>query len=60
MKTIEIFGVSNSNIGSYIQREDVDTRFLEGLQRNKHIVVFGSSKQVKTALTTQPLCTFSA
>lgn len=55
MRTIEVFGVSNSNIGSYIPREDVDTRFLEGLQRNKHIVVFGSSKQGKTALTNKHL-----
>lgn len=55
MKTIDVFGVSNSNIASYIQREDVDTRFLEGLQRNKHIIVFGSSKQGKTALTNKHL-----
>ncbi len=55
MKTIEVFGVSNSNIASYIQREDVDVRFTEGLQRNKHIVVFGSSKQGKTALTNKHL-----
>jgi len=55
MKTIEVFGVSNNNIASYIQREDVDTRFVEGLQRNKHIVVFGSSKQGKTALTNKHL-----
>lgn len=55
MKTIDVFGVSNSNIASYIQREDVDSRFLEGLKRNKHIVVFGSSKQGKTALTNKHL-----
>lgn len=55
MKTIEVFGVSNSNVASYIQREDVDKRFVEGLHRNKHIVVFGSSKQGKTALTNKHL-----
>ena len=55
VKTIEVFGVSNSNIASYIEREDVDTRFLEGLQRQKHIIVFGSSKQGKTALTNKHL-----
>ena len=55
MKTIDVFGVSNSNIASYIEREDVDTRFLEGLLRNKHIIVFGSSKQGKTALTNKHL-----
>lgn len=55
MNTIDVFGVSNNNIASYIQRDDVDTRFVEGLQRNKHIIVFGSSKQGKTALTNKHL-----
>ena len=55
MKTIDVFGVSNSNIASYIERDDVDARFVEGLQRDKHIVVFGSSKQGKTALTNKHL-----
>lgn len=51
MKTIDVFGVSNDEIASYIEREDVDAKFLEGLERNKHIIVFGASKQGKTALT---------
>ena len=55
MKTIDVFGVSNSDIASYIQREDVDMRFVEGLKRNKHIIVFGASKQGKTALTNKHL-----
>lgn len=55
MKTIEVFGVSNSDVASYIERIDVDARFIEGLQRNKHIIVFGSSKQGKTALTNKHL-----
>ncbi|MEW5832085.1 MAG: hypothetical protein AB1763_04545 [Campylobacterota bacterium] len=55
MKTTEVFGVSNSNIKSYIERPDVDARFLEGLERNKHIIVFGSSKQGKTSLTNKHL-----
>jgi len=37
MRTIEVFGVSNEEIFSYIERKQVDERFLEGLQRNKHI-----------------------
>jgi len=55
MKTIEVFGVSNEQVFSYIERKQVDERFLEGLQRNKHIIVFGASKQGKTALTNKHL-----
>jgi hypothetical protein len=55
MQTSDVFGVSNSNIASYIERGDVDARFIEGLNRNKHIIVFGSSKQGKTALTNKHL-----
>ena len=54
-RTVEVFGVSNENIESYIEREEVDQKFLEGLERNKHIIVFGSSKQGKTALTNKHL-----
>lgn len=55
MKTIEVFGVSNEQVFSYIERKQVDERFLEGLERNKHIIVFGASKQGKTALTNKHL-----
>lgn len=55
METIDVFGVSNNDIASYVERDDVDTRFIEGLKRNKHIVVFGASKQGKTALTNKHL-----
>jgi hypothetical protein len=55
MKTIEVFGVSNILIGSYIERHEVDGRFIEGLKRNKHIIIFGASKQGKTALTEKHL-----
>lgn len=55
MKTVDVFGVSNEQIASYIEREQVDKRFQEGLERNKHIIVFGASKQGKTALTNKHL-----
>lgn len=55
METVDVFGVSNNDIASYIERGDVDARFVEGLKRNKHIVVFGASKQGKTALTNKHL-----
>ncbi len=55
MRTTEVFGVSNEEIASYIVRNQVDERFIEGLQRNKHIIVFGASKQGKTSLTNKYL-----
>lgn len=55
MKTIAVFGVSNSDIESYIEREKVDSLFQRGLESNKHIIIFGSSKQGKTALTNRHL-----
>jgi Cdc6-like AAA superfamily ATPase len=55
METTDVFGVSNNDIASYVERDDVDARFIEGLKRNKHIVVFGASKQGKTALTNKHL-----
>jgi hypothetical protein len=55
IKTIDVFGVSNSNIKSYVDRSNVDSLFIRGLESNKHIVIFGSSKQGKTALTNKHL-----
>jgi len=51
----KVFGVSNDKVESYIQREEVDNKFLEGLGSNKHIIVYGASKQGKTALTNRHL-----
>jgi hypothetical protein len=53
--TSDVFGVSNSNIESYIERKSVDERFINGIDNNKHIIVYGSSKQGKTALTIKHL-----
>ncbi len=50
-ETSRVFGVSNDEVYTYIEREKVDTLFLEGLTKNKHIIIYGSSKQGKTALT---------
>lgn len=54
-ETNNVFGVSNEEIYSYIEREKVDSLFLEGLTKNKHIIIYGSSKQGKTALTNKHL-----
>jgi len=49
-KTESVFGVSNDEVLSYIERDKVDGLFISGLKTKKHIIVFGSSKQGKTAL----------
>jgi len=49
-KLEEVFGVSINPVLSYVQRSAVDDRFLEALKADKQIVVYGSSKQGKTAL----------
>lgn len=51
----EVFGVSSKPILSYVERDDVDTRFREGLASDKQIIVYGSSKQGKTALVSKYL-----
>jgi len=54
-QTHEVFGVSNEMIATYIERPDVDDLFVKGLEKNKHIVIYGASKQGKTALTAKHL-----
>jgi hypothetical protein len=51
----EVFGVSAKPIRSYVERDEVDTRFQEALASDKQIVVYGSSKQGKTALVSKYL-----
>lgn len=53
--TNQVFGVSNEPIETYIERNEVDKIFIEGLKRNKHIIIYGASKQGKTALTNKHL-----
>lgn len=51
----DVFGVSNSIIESYVERDDVDGSFLDALERKKQIVVYGSSKQGKSSLVKKHL-----
>ena len=53
--TNQVYGVSNELIDTYIERKNVDETFLNGLQKNKHIVIYGASKQGKTSLTNKHL-----
>jgi len=51
----EVFGVSAKPIQSYVERDEVDSRFSEELDSDKQIIVYGSSKQGKTALVSKYL-----
>lgn len=53
IKLDEVFGVSSKPVRSYVERSDVDDKFIEALQSDKQIVVYGSSKQGKTALVSK-------
>jgi hypothetical protein len=55
MNTLEVFGVSSEQVASYIQRPEVDDKFLSALKTDKQIVVYGASKQGKTALVSRYL-----
>lgn len=54
-KLDEVFGVSSKPVLSYVQRESVDDQFINAVRGDKQIVVYGSSKQGKTALVQQHL-----
>ncbi len=54
-QTNQVYGVSNELIDTYIERPKVDKMFLEGLEKNKHIIIYGASKQGKTSLTNKHL-----
>jgi hypothetical protein len=45
-----VFGVARELPINYVTRDAVDGTFVSSLARDKHIVVFGSSKQGKTCL----------
>ena len=51
----EVFGVSAKPVLSYVERLDVDDKFRDALQTDKHIIVYGSSKQGKTSLVSKHL-----
>ncbi len=51
----DVFGVSKNQVLSYYQRTRVDGLFLSALQSDKQIIVYGSSKQGKTALVDKHL-----
>lgn len=48
--TDAVYGVSRDVPLNYVTRPAIDEQFVENLGRDKHIVIFGSSKQGKTCL----------
>lgn len=54
-KLEEVFGVTSKAILSYVDREQVDSAFADALNSGKQIIVYGSSKQGKTALVSKHL-----
>lgn len=55
MKLSDVFGVSKQRVQSYLEREAVDGFFVRALASDKHIIVYGSSKQGKTSLVEKHL-----
>jgi hypothetical protein len=54
-KLEDVFGVTSKQVLSYIERANVDDQFREALNSQKQIIVYGSSKQGKTALVSKHL-----
>lgn len=54
-KVTEVFGISREVPLNYIFRDNIDDRLVDSLTRDRHIVIFGSSKQGKTCLRKQCL-----
>jgi len=50
MKLEEVFGVSNNELSTYIERKEVDDCFKNALKQKRQIIIYGSSKQGKTTL----------
>lgn len=55
MKIEKVFGVSKDPVASYIEREHVDLKMVNALKQTRQIIVYGSSKQGKTALVQRHL-----
>ena len=49
-KLDDVYGLSREVPINYVERESVDNKLRENLNRKKHITIFGSSKQGKTCL----------
>lgn len=50
IKTGDVFGITRDLPLNYVERDSADKVLVENLTRDKHLVIFGSSKQGKTSL----------
>lgn len=50
VRTTDVFGVSRELPLNYVTRPSVDDEFVASLTRDKHVIIYGSSKQGKTSL----------
>lgn len=50
LKTTDVFGISRELPLNYVSRKTADDFLIENLTRDKHLVIYGSSKQGKTSL----------
>lgn len=49
-KTKDVFGLARSLPLNYVERDGIDDLFIKSLNRQQHLVIYGSSKQGKTCL----------
>lgn len=49
-KTSDVYGIGRELPLNYVARGNVDEAFVNSLARDKHIIIYGSSKQGKTSL----------
>lgn len=53
MDLIDVFGVSNSVVKSYVERPKVDNKIKMAIRSDRQIIVHGASKQGKSALVSK-------
>ncbi|MEN8516063.1 hypothetical protein [Burkholderia sp. RS02] len=49
-RTADVYGIGRELPLNYVSRKAVDEHFIANLTRDKHIIIYGSSKQGKTSL----------
>lgn len=49
-RTVDVYGIGRELPLNYVSRKAVDEYFVANLTRDKHIIIYGSSKQGKTSL----------
>jgi hypothetical protein len=54
-KVVDVYGINRDLALNYVVRKEVDDSFVNNLTRDKHLVIYGSSKQGKTSLRKQCL-----